>query len=74
LKFRTIHYSNASIRPVGRVHEWQIKTSCFSYYFLLWRGQATPDQLGSVPKPGSIALLDIASLALPASRKRRRKV
>lgn len=36
-------------------------------------GQSTPDQLGSVPEPGSIALLGIAGLALFAGRKRQRK-
>jgi hypothetical protein len=33
-------------------------------------GQATPEQLGSVPEPGSLALLGIAGLAFLASRKR----
>ena len=33
-------------------------------------GQTTPDQLGRVPEPGSIALMGIAALALFASRKR----
>lgn len=37
-------------------------------------GQATPDRVGSVPEPGSTALLGIAGLALLASRKRRREV
>jgi hypothetical protein len=33
-------------------------------------GQTTPEQLGRVPEPGSIALLGIAGLALFASRRR----
>ena len=36
-------------------------------------GQTTPDQLGSVPEPGSFALLGIAGFAFLASRRRQRK-
>lgn len=36
-------------------------------------GQASPEQLGSVPEPGVVALLGIAGLAFLASRRRQRK-
>jgi hypothetical protein len=36
-------------------------------------GRSTPEQLGSVPEPGSVALLGIAGLAFFANRRRQRK-